>query len=98
MKKFLITATLFGMNAVAAFSQGNIKKGLDQATSEVKGFFETTVNLLYAVCAIMAVVGIFNVYNKWTSGDPDVVKSAAGWIGGLVFIGVAIVIIRAVFI
>jgi hypothetical protein len=45
----------------------------------------------------MAIIGAFHVYSKWTSGDPDVTKAAAGWVGGLIFVGVAITIIESVF-
>ncbi|MCQ2199162.1 MAG: DUF4134 domain-containing protein [Paludibacteraceae bacterium] len=101
-KKFACTGVLACANAVMCFAQaskaGKIKDGLDSATSTVTGLFDSAVKLLYAVCAIMACIGAFQVYSKWTSGDPDVTKTAAGWIGGLVFVVVAIVIIEKVFI
>lgn len=96
------TVSLMGMNVVMSFAQksndsSKIKAGLDEATSTVTGMFDSAVKLLYAVCAIMAIIGAFNVYSKWTSGDPDVTKTAAGWIGGLVFVIVSIIIIQKVF-
>ena len=99
IKRFFTTACLSATSMVMmAAGDGKINKGLQEATEEVKGVFNTACNLLYAVCAIMAIIGAVHVYSKWTSGDPDVTKAAAGWIGGLIFVGVAITVIKAVFI
>ena len=102
IQRIATTMSLMGMNVVMAFAQRNngsskIKEGLDEATTAVTGMFDSAVKLLYAVCAIMACIGAFNVYSKWSNGDPDVTKTAAGWIGGLVFVIVAIIIIQKVF-
>lgn len=98
MKKVFITACLTGYSFLSTMAQSKVASGLNDATKEVKETFNTAVNLLYAVCALMAIIGAFHVYSKWTSGDPDVTKAAAGWIGGLIFVGVAITVIKAVFI
>lgn len=99
LKNILLIANFLMVSAIAqAQTKGSITGGLEKATAEVNGIFNTACNLLYAVCAIMAIIGAFHVYSKWTSGDPDVTKAAAGWIGGLVFVGVATTIIKYVFI
>lgn len=99
IKRFFTTACLSATSMVMmAAGDGKINKGLQEATKEVKEVFETACNLLYAVCAIMAIIGTFHVYSKWTSGDPDTTKAVAGWAGGLIFIAVAIAVIRACFI
>ena len=100
IKRFACTAGLIAMSTVCAVAQqygdaSKINEGLQEATDTVKGVFGTIVGLLYAVCAIMACIGAFQVYSKWSSGDPDVTKSAAGWIGGIIFVIVAIIIIFA---
>lgn len=97
MIKRLLTTVCFSATSLLLFADSKVTTGLNKATEEVKGVFDTAVNLLYAVCAIMAIIGAFHVYSKWTSGDPDVTKAAAGWIGGLIFVGVAITVIKAVF-
>lgn len=100
-KKIFALANFLMVSAMVQAGQGtkgSIGEGLTKATEEVSGIFNTACNLLYAVCAIMAIIGAFHVYSKWTSGDPDVTKAAAGWIGGLIFVGVATTIINFVFI
>lgn len=91
------TACLLASSSVLMAQKSKVNDGLVKATEDVQGVFSTAVNLLYAVCAIMAIIGAFHVYSKWTSGDPDVTKAAAGWIGGLIFVGVSISVIKAVF-
>lgn len=99
MKRFFTTACLSATSMVImAAGDSKINQGLEEATKEVKGVFNTACDLLYAVCAIMAIIGSFHVYSKWTSGDPDVTKAVAGWAGGLIFVVVAIGVIKAVFI
>ena len=101
MKKLLLSiyfsATTALLMAQSSSKKGSISKGLSDATEEVRSVFGSAVNLLYVVCALMAIIGAFHVYSKWTSGDPDVTKAAAGWVGGLIFVGVAITIIKSVF-
>ena len=99
IKRFFTTACLSATSMVMmAAGDSKINKGLEKATGEIQGVFNTACDLLYAVCAIMAIIGSFHVYSKWTSGDPDVTKAVAGWAGGLIFVGVAIAVIKAVFI
>lgn len=102
LKRIACSAFLAVCSAMSAFAgkgdASKINEGLQSATTTVTGMFDYVVDLLYAVCAIMACIGVFHVYSKWSSGDPDVTKAAAGWIGSLVFIIVAIIIIEKVFI
>lgn len=100
MIKRVFTTACFVATSMVMMAAGDskINKGLQEATEEVKGIFNTACNLLYAVCAIMAIIGAFHVYSKWTSGDPDTTKAVAGWGGGLIFVAVAIAVIKAVFI
>lgn len=102
IQRLALTAGLAALSSASAFAQqygdaSKINEGLQEATSTVSNMFGYVVGLLYAVCAIMACIGAFNVYSKWSSGDPDVTKSAAGWIGGLIFVVVVIIIIQKVF-
>lgn len=98
IKRIISTACLSATSMMIMAQQKlDVAGGLDDATKEVGKIFNSAVNLLYAVCAIMAIIGAFHVYSKWTSGDPDVTKAAAGWIGGLIFVGVAIFVIKTAF-
>lgn len=97
-RKIQLVAIALASNICSTYAQvDKIQQGLNDATSDVKKLFGNATDLLYVVCAILALVGAFNVYNKWTSGDQDTTKSAAGWIGGIIFVFVAITILKKVF-
>lgn len=85
--------------ATAAFAQGGggATAGLSAAASQVRGAFTTVQTLMYAICAIMGVVGAINVYSKWSNGDPDTRKSAASWFGALIFAGLVVAVLQGVF-
>ena len=51
-------------------------------------------------CRIGAVVGLIGgvrVYSKFSSGDPDVSKTAAAWFGACIFLVVAATVLRSFF-
>ena len=71
----LIVAGVLVANMAPA--QGLSTQGLTTAATEVKGAFTVVTNLMYAVCAIIGIVGAIQVYSKWSNGDPDTRKAAA---------------------
>lgn len=80
------------------YSQGNGIAGIDQATTMVTSYFDPFTRLVYAVGACVGLIGGIKVYNKFSSGDPDVGKTAASWMGACVFLIVAATILRSFFI
>lgn len=85
-------------SATAALAQGGgATAGLSAAATQVRGAFTTVQTLMYAICAIMGVVGAINVYSKWSNGDPDTRKSAASWFGALIFAGLVVAVLQGVF-
>ncbi len=54
------------------------------ATSTITGYAESVKKLLYAIAAIIALVGAFNVYHKMTNGDQDVKKTIMLTLGGCI--------------
>ena len=87
---------LFLLTAVVAFSQdGNA--GINEANTKVRGYFAAGTNLMYAVGAIVGLIGAVKVYQKWNSGDPDTGKVAAAWFGSCVFLVVVATVIRSFF-
>lgn len=78
-------------------AQGLSTQGLSTAATQVKGAFTVVTNLMYAVCAIIGLVGGISVYSKWSNGDPDTRKAAASWFGALIFAGLVVVTLTAVF-
>ena len=89
---FLLTAT-----AVGAYAQGNGMAGINEATKMVTSYFDPGTKLIYAVGAVVGLIGGIKVYNKFSSGDPDTSKTAASWFGACIFLIVAATILRSFF-
>ncbi|WPU94799.1 DUF4134 domain-containing protein [Mucilaginibacter sabulilitoris] len=80
----------------AAFAQdGNA--GINQATSQVKSYFDTGTNLMYAIGAIIGLVGAIKVYKKWNDGEHDTGKVASSWFGSCIFLVVVATVLKSFF-
>lgn len=82
--------------AVSAYAQ-NGNAGINAATSQVKSYFAAGTNLMYAIGALLGLVGAVKVYNKWNSGDQDTGKTAASWFGSCVFLVVVATVLKSFF-
>ena len=89
---FLLTAT-----AIGAYTQGNGMAGINEATKMVTSYFDPGTKLIYAIGAVVGLIGGIKVYNKFSSGDPDTSKTAASWFGACIFLIVAATILRSFF-
>lgn len=92
------TAILAVFNFGNAMAQGNLNTGLQNATDEIRGIFDTVADLTLIIGALVGVVGGIQVYSKFSSGDPDGGKRIGKWVGGAVFLGLVPTIIKALFI
>ena len=64
-------------SALACFAQGNGMAGISEATNMVTSYFDPLTKLIFAVAAILGLVGGVRVYSKFSSGDPDASKAMA---------------------
>ncbi len=80
-----------------AFAQGNGVGGIVEATNMVTSYFDPATKLVYAIGAVVGLIGGVKVYGKFTSGDPDTQKTAASWFGACIFLIVAATILRSFF-
>lgn len=82
--------------SVAALAQdGNA--GINEANTKVRSYFAAGTNLMYAVGAIVGLIGAVKVYQKWNSGDHDTGKVATAWFGSCVFLVIVATVIRSFF-
>lgn len=95
-KKVLLTFALI-LSAMGAFAQGNGSAGINEATQMVTSYFEPAVQLIYAIGAVVGLIGGVKVYSKFSSGDPDTSKTAASWFGACIFLIVSATILQAFF-
>lgn len=71
--------------------------GITKANTEVRGYFGVGTQLMYAVGAVVGLIGAVKVFQKWNSGDPDTGKVAAAWFGSCVFLVIVATVIKSFF-
>ena len=97
MTKKIFLFAAFLMAASTAFAQGNGMAGITEATRMVTSSFDPVTKLIYAIGAVVGLIGGVKVYGKFSSGDPDTSKTAASWFGACIFLIVAATILRSFF-
>lgn len=101
MKKKRLVMMLAVVAAASAIStvmaQGNGQAGITEATQLVSGYFDPGTKLVYAIGAVVGLVGGIKVYQKFSSGDPDTSKTVSSWFGACIFLIVAATILRSFF-
>ena len=96
-KRLFLTRAAAGFTAASALAQGNGLTGITEATSMVTSYFDPLTRLIYAVGAVVGLIGGIKVYQKFSSGDPDTSKTAASWFGACIFLIVAATVLRSFF-
>ena len=95
LKVFSFMAVCQLLALISKAQDGNA--GINEANTKVRSYFAAGTNLMYAVGAILGLIGAIKVYQKWGSGDPDTGKVAAAWFGSCVFLVVVATVIRSFF-
>ncbi|WP_289057409.1 DUF4134 domain-containing protein [uncultured Flavobacterium sp.] len=80
----------------AIYAQDGVA-GINEANQKVRSYFDAGTELMYAVGAILGLIGAVKVYQKWNAGDPDTGKVAAAWFGSCVFLVVVATVIKSFF-
>ncbi len=71
--------------------------GINEATNKVKSYFDAGCNLMYAIGAVLGVIGAIKVFQKWNAGEPDTSKVAAAWFGSCIFLVVVATVLQSFF-
>ena len=82
--------------AVVARAQDG-EAGIRAATDQVAGYFDTGCDLVYAIGAVVGLIGAVKVFNKWNSGEPDTNKVAAAWFGSCIFLVIVATVLKSFF-
>ena len=96
IKQRLFVLIVF-LSSLPLLAQGNGAAGITEATQMVTSYFDPATKLIYAIGAVVGLIGGVKVYNKFSSGDPDTSKTAASWFGACIFLIVAATILRSFF-
>ena len=95
MKRVWLSCLVFIMSVSAYAQDGNA--GINEANTKVRSYFSAGTNLMYAVGAIVGLIGAVKVYQKWNAGDHDTGKVAAAWFGSCVFLVIVATVIKSFF-
>lgn len=100
MKKYLNKKNLLVVAMLAisfgAMAQSGGNAGIQAAATEVKGYTDSIVNLLYAIGGVVGLVGAIRIYIKWSAGD-DINKDLMGWGGAFVFMMIVPTVVKGFF-
>ncbi|WP_271784533.1 DUF4134 domain-containing protein [Aquimarina algiphila] len=94
--KIIFSVASFLLFTVGAYAQNGVG-GINRATQMVTSYFDPATKLIYAIGAVVGLIGGVKVYNKFSSGDPDTSKTAASWFGACIFLIVSATILRSFF-
>ena len=95
--RIILLAAMIVAAVSQTFAQGNRLAGINEATSMVTSYFDPGTKLIYAIGAVVGLIGGIKVYGKFSSGDPDTSKTAASWFGACIFLIVSATILRSFF-
>ena len=97
-KKVITICAAMALLAIqySAYAQDGIE-GINEANTKVRSYFAAGTNLMYAVGAILGLIGAVKVYQKWNNGDQDTGKVAAAWFGSCIFLVVVATVIQSFF-
>lgn len=88
-----IALLLWGHQLIA---QDELKQAVEGATTQITAAKSGAIRLGKGVAGMVGVVGAISVYSKWSNGESDVRKASASWLGGLLFIAIAFVILESI--
>lgn len=89
----LMLAVVFAFSAAAQ----NGEAGIRAAATQVSGYFDTGCDLVYAIGAVVGLIGAVKVFSKWNAGEPDTNKVAAAWFGSCIFLVVVATVLKSFF-
>lgn len=95
-RAFGIALSVYAVSHAIAYAQdGNA--GINEAATQVRSYFETGTQLMYAIGAVVGLIGAVKVYQKWNAGEPDTGKVAAAWFGSCIFLVIVATVLQSFF-
>jgi hypothetical protein len=90
---FTFAAIIFQGTLYAQTADGN--NGLNQANTMVRGYFDTAVQLMYAISAILGLVGAVRI--AFRRSREDIGHEIAIWFGICIFLVIVATVLKAFF-
>ncbi|HEX8326101.1 MAG TPA: DUF4134 domain-containing protein [Hymenobacter sp.] len=93
----VLAVLLLSSHLLYAQTGGNGTAGIQDATTQVTSYFDPLTKLMYAIGAVLGLVGAIKVYGKWNAGDQDTQKTAVSWFGSMIFLVIVATVVRSFF-
>jgi cation transport ATPase len=94
--RHLLTTLILIILCLPLYAQdGNA--GISEATTQVKSYFATGTSLMYAIGALVGLVGAIKVYKKFNDGEHDTGKVASSWFGSCIFLVIVATVLKSFF-
>ena len=68
-----------------------------KANTLVRGYYASATNLMFAIGAILGIIGAIRVFSMWINGEPHMGRVAAMWFGACIFLVVVATVIKSFF-
>jgi hypothetical protein len=95
-KALVLAVVVYCLTYLYTYAQdGNA--GINEANMRVRSYFDTGTNLMYAIGAVLGLIGAVKVYQKWNSGDQDTGRVAAAWFGSCIFLVIVATVLKSFF-
>lgn len=95
--KFCVAfSTVLMVSSVQLFAQDG-SAGIADANDMVREYFDVGIDLMYAIGAVLGLIGGVRVYQRWSSGDPNTGQVAASWFGSCIFLVIVATVLRSFF-
>jgi len=94
-KQVMTLAVLLVVSGVARSQDG--AAGIGDANDMVREYFDVGIDLMYAIGAVLGLIGGVRVYQRWSAGDPNTGQVAASWFGSCIFLVIVATVLRSFF-
>ncbi|NQX38445.1 protein of unknown function [Pedobacter steynii] len=94
---FVVLSALCAVLLPFGASAQDGEAGIRAAADQVGGYFDTGCDLVYAIGAVVGLIGAVKVFNKWNAGEPDTNKVAAAWFGSCIFLVIVATVLKSFF-
>jgi len=91
-----IASGMLLLNAASAMAQDGAA-GIEDANDMVREYFDVGIDLMYAIGAVLGLIGGVRVYQRWSAGDPNTGQTAASWFGSCIFLVIVATVLRSFF-
>jgi hypothetical protein len=94
----LLFSLAVALPAISGAQTADGNNGINQANTLVRSYFQTGTQLMYAIAALVALIGAVRVFRLWNDDHRgEAGKAAAAWFGSCIFLVIVATVIQSFF-